>query len=57
MGPIFAAGLNNYIGFSFKVYRHSINENTSISDNYITHLFLDNQRISRIRKKKQFKYL
>ena len=34
-------GLNRYDGYTFKVYRHSPSDSTTISDNYITALYED----------------
>ena len=36
-------GLSKYDGYSFKTYRHDPNDDSSLSDNYITSLFVDSE--------------
>ena len=38
-------GLNRYDGYSFTIYRHNVNDSTSISDNYIGPIFEDDTGI------------
>lgn len=36
-------GLNRYDGYTFKVYRHDINDSTTLSDNFITSILADSR--------------